>query len=182
MQTGLPYAVVPLIGPDGAGKSTLWRAMGSVASQYEGRAIQMDGHSSSVFDIPGSRRVLQLVDFANDGAEQALLARSRPHGAVLVVSGVDSVVPGTVSSLQFAQELHITILAVALTKCDLLDDPEMLDLVTMEVRELLHKYRQRGDDIPVVPSPRIGSRPREGEEPDGRGNGAAGLLAALDRS
>jgi elongation factor Tu len=71
-------------------------------------------------------------------------------GAILVVSALDSVMPQTREHVLLARQVGLQHLVVALNKCDQVDDPEMLDLVEMEVRELLNKYKFNGDTAKVV--------------------------------
>jgi elongation factor Tu len=71
-------------------------------------------------------------------------------GAILVVSSLDSVMPQTREHVLLARQVGLNYLVVFLNKCDAVDDPEMLDLVEMEVRELLNKYNFNGDNAPVV--------------------------------
>ena len=71
-------------------------------------------------------------------------------GAILVVSALDSVMPQTREHVLLAKQVGLNHLVVFLNKCDAVDDPDMLDLVEMEVRELLSKYQFPGDDIPVI--------------------------------
>jgi elongation factor Tu len=71
-------------------------------------------------------------------------------GAILVVSSLDSVMPQTREHVLLARQVGLNHIVVFLNKCDAVDDPEMLDLVEMEVRELLSKYKFDGDNAPVV--------------------------------
>jgi Elongation factor Tu GTP binding domain len=141
------YTVVPFIGPDGVGKSSLVQALGNYVQRRDGlpvpplRAVQ----GATVLDVRTARGFFQCVDFQSAEAEETLLRPSTFQGALLVVSASDGVLPGTVRSLQHARAAGIPRLAVALTKCDIVEDPEMLDLVEMEVRELLNKHEYDGD-------------------------------------
>ena len=150
------YAVVPLIGPDGAGKTALHQALAGHVQRREGlpgpplRTVQVSGATATVLDARTPRGFLQLVDFPSAEVEEALLGGAPVQGVVLVVSGTDSVQPGTLRSLMHARELGVRQIAVALTRCDLVEDPEMLDLVTMEVRETLRKHEYDGDHAPLV--------------------------------
>jgi len=71
-------------------------------------------------------------------------------GAILVVSALDSVMPQTREHVLLARQVGLNHIVVFLNKCDAVDDPEMLDLVEMEVRELLSKQKFDGDNAPVV--------------------------------
>jgi len=149
-------SIVPLIGPDGAGKTSLLQALGGHVQRRGGlpapplRAVQVSGATATVLDAQTLRGVLQVVDFPSAVVEEALLGATPFQGAVLVVSATDSVLPGTLRSLTHAREVGIRQIAVALTKCDLVEDSELLDLVTMEVREVLKKHECDGDNAPVV--------------------------------
>ncbi len=71
-------------------------------------------------------------------------------GAILVVSAVDGPMPQTREHILLARQVGVPYIVVFLNKCDVVDDPELLDLVEMEVRELLVKYQFPGDDVPVI--------------------------------
>src|SRR3954471_6141926 len=71
-------------------------------------------------------------------------------GAILVVSAADGPMPQTREHILLARQVGVPYIVVALNKVDMVDDPELLDLVELEVRELLSSYEFPGDDIPVV--------------------------------
>ncbi len=71
-------------------------------------------------------------------------------GAILVVSAADGPMPQTREHILLARQVGVPSLVVYMNKCDMVDDPELLDLVELEVRELLSKYDFPGDDIPIV--------------------------------
>jgi elongation factor Tu len=71
-------------------------------------------------------------------------------GAILVVSAADGPMPQTREHILLARQVEVPYIVVFLNKADMVDDPELLELVEMEVRELLSKYEFPGDDIPVV--------------------------------
>jgi elongation factor Tu len=71
-------------------------------------------------------------------------------GAILVVSAVDGPMPQTREHILLARQVNVPSVVVFLNKCDLVDDPELLDLVELEVRELLSKYEFPGDEAPVI--------------------------------
>jgi elongation factor Tu len=72
-------------------------------------------------------------------------------GAILVVSAADGPMPQTREHVLLARQVGVPYIVVALNKVDMVDDPELLDLVELEVRELLSEYEFPGDDTPVVP-------------------------------
>src|SRR5438128_12625792 len=71
-------------------------------------------------------------------------------GAILVVSAADGPMPQTREHILLARQVGVRALVVFMNKCDMVDDPELLDLVELEVRELLSSYEFPGDTIPIV--------------------------------
>jgi elongation factor Tu len=71
-------------------------------------------------------------------------------GAILVVSAADGPMPQTREHILLARQVGVPAIVVFLNKCDMVDDPELLDLVELEVRELLSKYNFPGDKIPII--------------------------------
>src|SRR5436190_571058 len=71
-------------------------------------------------------------------------------GAILVVAANDGPMPQTREHVLLARQVNVPFLVVYMNKVDMVDDPEILDLVELEVRELLKKYQFPGDDVPVV--------------------------------
>jgi len=71
-------------------------------------------------------------------------------GAILVVSAADGPMPQTREHVLLARQVGVPSIVVALNKCDMVDDPELLDLVELEVRELLSGYEFPGDEVPVI--------------------------------
>jgi elongation factor Tu len=85
-----------------------------------------------------------------DYIKNMITGAAQMDGAILVVSALDSVMPQTREHVLLARQVGLNHIVVFLNKCDSIDDPEMLDLVEMEVRELLSKYNFNGDNAPVV--------------------------------
>ncbi len=71
-------------------------------------------------------------------------------GAILVVAATDGPMPQTREHILLAKQVNVPRLVVALNKCDMVDDAELLDLVEMEIRDLLKKYDYPGDEVPIV--------------------------------
>ena len=71
-------------------------------------------------------------------------------GAILVVSAADGPMPQTREHILLARQVGVPAIVVFLNKCDMVDDPELLELVEIEVRELLSKYDFPGDKIPII--------------------------------
>ena len=97
-------------------------------------------------------------------------------GAILVVSATDGPMPQTREHVLLARQVNVPYLVVALNKVDAVDDPELLDLVELEVRELLKSYRFPGDDLPVI---RLSALKALNGEPGGA-EGVLALMEALD--
>src|SRR2546430_1263991 len=85
-----------------------------------------------------------------DYVKNMITGAAQMDGAILVVSAADGPMPQTREHVLLARQVNVPSLVVALNKVDMVDDPEILDLVELEVRELLKKYQFPGDDIPVV--------------------------------
>jgi elongation factor Tu len=85
-----------------------------------------------------------------DYIKNMITGAAQMDGAILVVSALDSVMPQTREHVLLARQVGLNHIVVFLNKCDAVDDPEMLDLVEMEVRELLSKYKFDGDNAPIV--------------------------------
>ncbi|MCL2767663.1 MAG: elongation factor Tu [Synergistaceae bacterium] len=85
-----------------------------------------------------------------DYIKNMITGAAQMDGAILVVSAADGPMPQTREHVLLARQVNVPALVVFMNKTDQVDDPELLDLVEMEVRELLSKYEFPGDDIPVV--------------------------------
>src|SRR6187397_1255321 len=85
-----------------------------------------------------------------DYIKNMITGAAQMDGAILVVSAADGPMPQTREHILLARQVEVPSIVVALNKADMVDDPELLELVEMEVRELLSKYDFPGDDIPVV--------------------------------
>ena len=85
-----------------------------------------------------------------DYVKNMITGAAQMDGAILVVSALDSVMPQTREHVLLARQVGLNQIVVWLNKCDAVDDPEMLELVEMEVRDLLNSYKFDGDGCPVV--------------------------------
>src|SRR3990172_2099912 len=85
-----------------------------------------------------------------DYIKNMITGAAQMDGAVLVVSAADGPMPQTREHILLARQVNVPCLVVFLNKVDLVDDPELLELVEMEVRELLTKYDFPGDEVPVI--------------------------------
>jgi len=85
-----------------------------------------------------------------DYVKNMITGAAQMDGAILVVSAADGPMPQTREHILLARQVGVPKIVVALNKCDMVDDPELIELVEMEVRDLLSFYEFPGDDIPVV--------------------------------
>ena len=85
-----------------------------------------------------------------DYVKNMITGAAQMDGAILVISANDGPMPQTREHILLARQVGVPKIIVFMNKCDMVDDPELLDLVELEVRELLSKYEFPGDDIPVI--------------------------------
>jgi len=101
---------------------------------------QTEGRHYSHVDCPGHA----------DYVKNMITGAAQMDGAVLVVSAADGPMPQTREHILLARQVGVPFIVVFMNKVDMVDDPELLELVEMEVRELLSSYEFPGDDVPVV--------------------------------
>ena len=112
-----------------------------------------------------------------DYVKNMITGAAQMDGAILVVSAADGPMPQTREHILLAKQVGVPSILVYLNKVDMVDDPELIDLVEQEVRDLLKKYDFPGDDVPVI----RGSSVKALEDPAGPGaQPIRDLLAALD--
>ena len=124
-----------------------------------------------------------------DYVKNMITGAAQMDGAILVVSAADGPMPQTREHILLARQVGVPALVVFMNKVDMVDDPELLELVELEVRELLSKYQFPGDKIPIDPGlgadgaggqePR--ARPRRDPEADGGGRQLHPAAGASDR-
>ena len=85
-----------------------------------------------------------------DYVKNMITGAAQMDGAILVVSAYDGPMPQTREHILLARQVNVPKIVVFLNKVDLVDDPELIDLVEMEIRELLNKYDFPGDDTPII--------------------------------
>ncbi|MGB6954934.1 MAG: elongation factor Tu [Bradyrhizobium sp.] len=85
-----------------------------------------------------------------DSVKNMITGAAQMDGAILVVSAADGPMPQTREHILLAKQVGVPAMVVFLNKCDMVDDPELLELVELEVRELLSKYDFPGDKIPII--------------------------------
>ncbi len=111
-----------------------------------------------------------------DYVKNMITGAAQMDGAILVVSAADGPMPQTREHILLARQVNVPAIVVFLNKVDLVDDPELLELVELEIRELLSKYDYPGDDVPVIKGSAL--KAYQGD-PEG-GKAIQELLDALD--
>src|SRR6202790_3095644 len=166
-----PHVNVGTIGHIDHGKTTLTAALTKVASDKGWAKFVPYDEVAKASESQGRRDETKILTIATSHVEYSTANRHYAHvdcpghadyiknmitgaaqmdGGILVVSAVDGPMPQTREHVLLARQVNVPCLVVALNKCDAVDDPELLDLVELEVRELLKTYKFPGDDIPVV--------------------------------
>ena len=147
-KTTLTAAITKVLAEAGGGKATAFEDIDKAPEERErGITIQIahveyetaNRHYAHV-DMPGHA----------DYVKNMITGAAQVDGAILVVSAADGPMPQTREHVLLARQVGVPAIAVFLNKVDQVDDPELLDLVEMEVRELLSEYDFPGDDVPVV--------------------------------
>src|SRR5438034_2793774 len=92
-----------------------------------------------------------------DYIKNMITGAAQMDGAILVVAATDGPMPQTKEHVLLARQVGVPYIVVFLNKCDAVEDPELLDLVEMEVRELLNKYQFPGDSLPVIRGSALGA-------------------------
>ncbi len=110
-----------------------------------------------------------------DYVKNMITGAAQMDGAILVVSAADGPMPQTREHILLARQVGVPSIVVFLNKADMVDDSELLELVELEVRELLSKYKFPGDDIPIV----VGSA-LKASEGDGSDMGEAAVMKLMD--
>ena len=163
-----PHVNVGTIGHIDHGKTTLTAAIVKVQSKKglakpisykdiaKGGTVRDDTKTVTIavahVEYESDKRHYAHVDCPGhaDYIKNMITGAAQMDGAILVVSALDCVMPQTREHVLLARQVGLNHIVVFLNKCDAVDDPEMLDLVEMEVRELLNKYKFDGDNAKVV--------------------------------
>ena len=161
-----PHVNVGTIGHVDHGKTTLTAAITTILTKKgfaEARAYdQIDAApeekergitiSTAHVEYQSDKRHYAHVDCPGhaDYVKNMITGAAQMDGAILVVSAADGPMPQTREHILLARQVGVPSMVVFLNKCDMVDDPELLELVEMEVRELLSKYDFPGDKIPIV--------------------------------
>ena len=113
-----------------------------------------------------------------DYVKNMITGAAQMGGAILVVSAADGPMPQTREHILLARQVGVPAIVVYLNKVDQVDDPELLELVELELRELLSSYDFPGDDIPIIPGSALAAL-EDGDEETGK-NSVLKLMEAVD--
>ena len=161
-----PHVNVGTIGHVDHGKTTLTAALTKVMAEQHGGEVsaydQIDNApeerergitiATAHVEYESANRHYAHVDCPGhaDYVKNMITGAAQMDGAILVVSASDGPMPQTREHILLARQVGVPAIVVYMNKCDMVDDPELLDLVELEVRELLSSYEFPGDDIPIV--------------------------------
>jgi elongation factor Tu len=191
-----PHVNVGTIGHVDHGKTTLTAALTKVsadngwskfvsydevakASASQGRrdATKILTIATSHVEYESKKRHYAHVDCPGhaDYVKNMITGAAQMDGAILVVSAVDGPMPQTREHVLLASQVNVQRIVVFLNKVDLVDDPELLDLVEMEIRDLLKQYKFPGDETPIIRGAAI--KALQGDKGD---QGAGSILKLMD--
>src|SRR6201987_5997188 len=166
-----PHVNVATIGHIDHGKTTLTAALTKVAADKGWAKFIPYDEVAKASESQGRRDDTKILTIATSHVEYSTATRHYAHvdcpghadyiknmitgaaqmdGGILVVSATDGPMPQTREHVLLARQVNVPYLVLALNQADAIDDPELLDLVELEVRELLTSYDFPGDDVPVV--------------------------------
>jgi elongation factor Tu len=189
-----PHVNVGTIGHIDHGKTTLTAALTKVAADKGWAKFVSYDEVAKASESQGRRDDTKILTIATSHVEYSTAKRHYAHvdcpghadyiknmitgaaqmdGAIVVVSAVDGPMPQTREHILLARQVNVPCLVVALNKVDAVDDPELLDLVELEVRELLTSYGFPGNDVPVI---RLSALKALQGDPEG----VAGVLKLMD--
>ena len=191
-----PHVNVGTIGHVDHGKTTLTAAMTKVLSEsYGGEARAFDQIDNAPEEKSrGITIATAHVEYESDARHYAhvdcpghadyvknmITGAAQMDGAILVVSAADGPMPQTREHILLARQVGVPSIVVYLNKADMVDDPELLELVEMEVRELLSDYDFDGDEIPVVTGSAL--KALEGDTTELGAESIRKLVAAMDEA
>jgi len=177
-----PHVNVGTIGHVDHGKTTLTAAITfTQAKKFGGSAVAYDQIdkapeekargitiSTAHVEYETTNRHYAHVDCPGhaDYVKNMITGAAQMDGAILVVSAADGPMPQTREHILLARQVNVPFIVVFMNKVDMVDDPELLELVELEVRELLSEYEFPGDDIPVIKGSALKALESGGEGPD----------------
>jgi elongation factor Tu len=164
-----PHVNIGTIGHIDHGKTTLTSAITAVLAKHKPSDINQPIAFENIDKAPEERQrgitiAIAHVEYESDARHYAhvdcpghvdyiknmITGAAQMDGAILVVAATDGPMPQTREHVLLARQVGVPYIVVFMNKCDMVDDPEILDLVELEVRELLSSYEFPGDDLPVI--------------------------------
>jgi elongation factor Tu len=176
-KTSLTAAITKILAKTGGATYTAYDQIDKAPEERE-RGITI---STAHVEYETTNRHYAHVDCPGhaDYVKNMITGAAQMDGAILVVSAADGPMPQTREHILLARQVGVPALVVYMNKVDMVDDPELLDLVELEVRELLKSYQFPGDDIPVVRGSALmaleDKNPEQGEQ------SVLKLMAEVDR-
>jgi elongation factor Tu len=175
-KTSLTAAITKILAKSGGATFTAYDQIDK-APEERARGITI---STAHVEYETANRHYAHVDCPGhaDYVKNMITGAAQMDGAILVVSAADGPMPQTREHILLARQVGVPALVVFMNKVDLVDDPELIELVEMEVRELLSSYQFPGDDIPIIKGSAVmalnDKNPEQGE------NAVLELMAAVD--
>src|SRR3712207_5232193 len=147
-KTSLTAAITKVLAKSGGAQFTAYDQIDKAPEERE-RGITI---STAHVEYESAKRHYAHVDCPGhaDYVKNMITGAAQMDGAILVVSAADGPMPQTREHILLARQVGVPYIVVYMNKVDMVDDPELLDLVELEVRELLAKYDFPGDGVPVV--------------------------------
>src|ERR1700737_2040705 len=175
-KTSLTAAISKVLAESGGGTFTAYGQIDK-GSEEKARGITI---STAHVEYETKNRHYAHVDCPGhaDYVKNMITGAAQMDGAILVGSAADGPMPQTRERIRLARQVGVPALVVFLNKCDMVDDPELLELVELEVRELLSKYEFPGDDIPIIKGSALAAL--EGKDPKLGHDAILEMLKAVD--
>jgi elongation factor Tu len=147
-KTTLTSAITHVLAKTGMAKALKYEEIDN-APEEKARGVTINIHHS---EYETAKRHYAHIDAPGhaDYVKNMITGAAQMDGAILVVSAPDGPMPQTREHILLANQVNVPAIIVFMNKCDMVQDKELLDLVEMEVRELLTKYKYPGDKIPVI--------------------------------
>jgi elongation factor Tu len=175
-KTSLTAAITKVLAETGGATFTAYDQIDKAPEERE-RGITI---STAHVEYETTNRHYAHVDCPGhaDYVKNMITGAAQMDGAILVVSATDGPMPQTREHILLARQVGVPALVVFMNKVDLVDDPEILELVELEVRELLTKYEFPGDDIPIIKGSAVAAL--EDKTPEIGKNAILELMRAVD--
>ena len=175
-KTSLTAAITKVLAETGGATFTAYDQIDK-APEEKARGITI---STAHVEYETKKRHYAHVDCPGhaDYVKNMITGAAQMDGAILVVSAADGPMPQTREHILLARQVGVPALVVYLNKVDMVDDPELLELVELEVRELLSRYEFPGDDIPIVKGSALMAL--EGKSPEMGHDSILKLMDAVD--